>query len=711
MVVNRRESIRERYYWFNAKKKWLEHCHPTLPLIGSARATSASVKVLRVTFKLVRDQRGPLRVQFSAEGGDVVEEDFAFDPTPSSLVALNLEALEASDCDLENLKYAGYQLWLGLMSGRVGAAFNQVYAGREEGARIHLRLFLPAQPLSQAYPVDLRALPWEALCDEDGLGLLTTRSEFCILREPATAEGFPAPSAAGQRSLRMLVIIPDGSGLNTAHELENIRQEGQKLGSDLELETLVGTVDRGRLLDTFRQGGPWDIVHFIGHGGLDDRKGVTVEINDASGAPQPMDGEQFALCLAAGNCRLAVLNCCHGATSRDSRRLSGLGPLLNSRGIPAVVAMRYAIEDPKAILFAKTFYRSLFCGSHRGRVDVAVEDARSALRVHENPGAARSFITPILHLAAGYEQLFDLGPAVPSPPPSAPPPPPPPGARALPATLEAAFRDRRCVPILGPGILVAGAVRRAGAGTPAIPGPTDLATSLSQFQSYPYPTPPGKADFALCANGGDWMSGHLLQWVCQHFQHKAGNRTELLMALGEVYGRLEPGEFIRQVANWRVPAMFYTFFDGLLEQCVNRRESSLNVVAPLSPSANPSEGEDAASQPLLLVRGSLNDPDSLVLTEEDFDDLLDRLSRLPPTVAALTKRTGRSVLFLGLNPRDPLVRALAHKLLETGSRRKQGPTFFVAPTPTDVDRAYWDRYHVTWIDEPVDRVIHALSHL
>ena len=59
------------------------------------------------------------------------------------------------------------------------------------------------------------------------------------------------------------------------------------------------------------------------------------------------------------------------------------------------------------------------------------------------------------------------------------------------------------------------------------------------------------------------------------------------------------------------------------------------------------------------MRGTWRDIDSLILTEEEHDLLWDRLNKIPSQVAALVHGAkDRSLLFLGIHPRDPLVHRL-----------------------------------------------------
>ena len=74
----------------------------------------------------------------------------------------------------------------------------------------------------------------------------------------------------------------------------------------------------------------------------------------------------------------------------------------------------------------------------------------------------------------------------------------------------------------------------------------------------------------------------------------------------------------------------------------------------------------------------------------------------------LVRQMGRSLLFLGVSPRDMLVRRLTC-LLETGEASMQGPCFFVSREATEVDASYWKPFNVLWLHEEPVTVIEALT--
>src|SRR5205085_297375 len=124
---------------------------------------------------------------------------------------------------------------------------------------------------------------------------------------------------------------------------------------------------------------PWDIMHFIGHSRFKPETGVEIRLNagdDSLKDEHWPDANQFAELLAGSNIRLAVFNSCESDRSVSSN-FSGLGQQVSVvAGIPAVVVMRYRIDDSAAIRFSSEFYRELFNPGHPGRVDIAMQEAR-----------------------------------------------------------------------------------------------------------------------------------------------------------------------------------------------------------------------------------------------------------------------------------------------------------------------------------------------
>jgi hypothetical protein len=375
--------------------------------------------------------------------------------------------------------------------------------------------------------------------------------------------------------------------------------------------------------------------------------------------------------------------------------MSGLGPSLLRAGVPAIVAMRYEMPDEDAIRFSRRFYQELLTGSSPGRVDLAVESARESLERNKDPDAARPFVTPVLFLA-GDAWLFDLAPvASRSGAQTAPGLGWQPCAGSpIPEKLIKVLREGRCIPVIGPRVLTAGAVR-------AGPQPLSLqklAKDLAVQFSYPH-----EQDFHLCEVAGDWVDSMLLQWVCELAQSQP-DPSELTEAIQNAYKGRQPPSLLSLIAEWNVSGLFYLHFDGLLEEAFELKGRPVRVLPAVDAPVPP--GND----PLLVhVRGTYQNGDSLVLTEQDHQILWDRLGKMAPELTRLIRGPElRSILLLGVNPRDPLVKRLFSKLVEGLSERSRGPVFFVCREGEQGD-SYWDRYHVHWIEADLEGFVTSLS--
>ena len=91
--------------------------------------------------------------------------------------------------------------------------------------------------------------------------------------------------------------------------------------------------------------------------------------------------------------RLAVLNACEGAQSGTQTLYASIAENLVRRGLPAVLAMQYAITDNAAVEFSRSFYGALANGLP---VDTASAEARKAMSLAAPD--SWEWATPVLFL-------------------------------------------------------------------------------------------------------------------------------------------------------------------------------------------------------------------------------------------------------------------------------------------------------------------------
>ena len=124
--------------------------------------------------------------------------------------------------------------------------------------------------------------------------------------------------------------------------------------------------------------GQWHVFHFVGHGAFDTKADQSlVMLADDEGKAQPLRAAELGRLLADHpDLRLAVLNACEGAKGGGLDIFSSTASILVRQGLPAVLAMQFAVTDQVAVELSRVFYESLADGLP---VDAAVTEARKAV--------------------------------------------------------------------------------------------------------------------------------------------------------------------------------------------------------------------------------------------------------------------------------------------------------------------------------------------
>ncbi|HEX6200617.1 MAG TPA: CHAT domain-containing protein, partial [Thermoanaerobaculia bacterium] len=166
-----------------------------------------------------------------------------------------------------------------------------------------------------------------------------------------------------------------------------------------------GRVTWTRVRECLAEGvGGYHCFHFVGHGGFRGGRGhLLLDPEDGDDGLVP-DRELARLFTNHRAMKLVVLNACESAAQSTSRPLAGCAAGLVAEGVPAVVAMQYAVRDEAAVDFTRGFYHSLFRSAERGRVDVAVSQGRNVLAA-KHPGQ-RELATPVLFMHTATGVLF-----------------------------------------------------------------------------------------------------------------------------------------------------------------------------------------------------------------------------------------------------------------------------------------------------------------
>lgn len=268
-----------------------------------------------------------------------------------------------------------------------------------------------AQPLRairlriDAAAPELHAIPWELLRD--------VRDDHTAQDLAATATTPFSRYLAGtwqpgapilKRPIKILVWIPNPTNLqenglapfDITYEWNNIQAAVAELVANqtIELTQISATqpCTLAALEAELKKG--YHILHFVGHGGYANGDALIVMVNAANQVEFVSDkdfSEMLARQLAEltrqsdDKLRLVYLDSCATAKRDTVDALRGFAPTLVKAGVPAVIAMQDNIAVSTSQTFSHTFYRQLL---RHGQVDLACNEARSAVLTAKLPGAA-----------------------------------------------------------------------------------------------------------------------------------------------------------------------------------------------------------------------------------------------------------------------------------------------------------------------------------
>lgn len=342
-----------------------------------------------------RGDRYPVKAQSETMG----DTDGTLVLQPDCLkTAESLKDVEEVGVDGSQLMTFGASLHQCLFSDGVGDLLRESLGGvrqdDEKGVRIRLMIS----------PPEIAALPWEVLYDQRNKCFLSTSGKTPLTRYIQLFE--PIKSLKIRPPVRVLVLIPEGSGLDVEREKGIIREALGELET-VSIKILEGRVTRAGISAALVEE-KYHILHFIGHGVFESEQGYLV-INSEDGGEDLISADAFAdFFRDYASLKLIVLNSCQGAEVASTRPLAGMAPQLVLRGVPAVIAMQYPISDDAALLFAKEFYLKLCRGWSRGQVDAAVSHARNRIHMDMGIGEPLAFATPVLFMRSFTGVIFDL---------------------------------------------------------------------------------------------------------------------------------------------------------------------------------------------------------------------------------------------------------------------------------------------------------------
>lgn len=286
------------------------------------------------------------------------------------------------------------------------AYFSALERAEREGYQgVRLRLAVERAGL-------LAQLPWELLYDPQRYFIAKDRRTPIVRFRRMLSLRTPIPVALPLRVLVMVaaprIIVVDGE-VRPVAALDADGEWSRLQAATRSLQTR-GLISLERLDDATLPAlraklrpGHYHVFHFIGHSDMDaGGRGVLLfeGIDDATRA-DVIDGAVLAQELAQEDTlRLVILNSCHSARRLNDDPFDGVSSSLVAQGVPAVVAMQFAITDRAATAFSEEFYKAL---ADFLPVEAAVSEARRAITDYARNS---EWATPVLYMRADDGVLF-----------------------------------------------------------------------------------------------------------------------------------------------------------------------------------------------------------------------------------------------------------------------------------------------------------------
>ncbi|MGH8884048.1 MAG: CHAT domain-containing protein [Egibacteraceae bacterium] len=526
---------------------------------------------------------------------------------------------------------------------------------------------------------ELHGVRWETLRDpKDDSALLMDQS---ILFSRYLSSLDSRPVVVGSKSeLRALVAIAnpsdlaefegDGRPLPPIDVAGELNRAKRSLGW-MPITPLAsgGTATLPRVIEALRKG--HDILYLVCHGYLIEGESQVL-LEDSTGRVHRVPGDEFvdALRTLRRPPRLVVLASCQSAgageevSSDDHGALAALGPRMAETGIPAVLAMQGKVSMQTMEQFVPVFFEEL---DRDGQIDRAMTLARAAVRHRHD------WWVPVLFMRLKTGRFWYRPGFV--------------GGRDIPrlAGLCNEIDQERCTALLGPGLTDA-----------FIGARQDIARGWASQYHFPMAQHyrddlPHVAQYLTVEQGPNFPRDELNDYIRQELVERygaflpdgvgKGSLDALITAVGTY--RRSVDEFEPHAVLARLPFKVFITIDqtNLLADALEAEGKEPQVelcrwkdedIWPESVFDDPfSQYEPSPKRPLVYhLFGHLRDPDTLVLTEDDYFDYLIGVTRNKELIPATVRRafTDSTLLFLGFRLDEWDFRVLLRSIMSQEGR-------------------------------------------
>jgi hypothetical protein len=577
----------------------------------------------------------------------------------------------------------------------VRSEFEQARAVAQQ-SEMPMRLRLMIGPSAR----ELHRLRWETLRDPQDDSPLCT-DETLFFSRYLSSRDWRAARLRAKGDLHALAVVANPADL-AQYELAPVDVSGELeraqagLG-DISMTSLPGDgslggegaaerASLGNLLAHLRDD-ECDILYLVAHGSLAKGEAWLWLEDEETGDVSRVSGGELAERIhdMVQPPRLIVLASCESAGDGAGDALAALGPRLAEAGVPAVLAMQGKVSVETVAQFMPVFFSEL---QGDDQIDRALAVARGVVR--DRP----DYWMPVLYMRLRSGRIWYV-----------------PGFggevgefEKWPALLQDIGRGK-CTPIVGHGMVA-----------PIVGSLYEIAQDWAQKYHYPMAphergSLPRVAQYLTIHQGQRFpylgLGESLRQEIQQRYaavlpEDKRQGRVpidELVEIIGAKRRADDPCEPHKALARLNLPIYVTTNVDNLLTSALaevgrdpqvvicpwNRHLERLESVFDRESDYLPTP-----ERPLVYhLFGRLGQPESLVLTEDDYFDYLIGITRnkdlVPPSVRAML--TDSALLFLGFQVSDWSFRVLLRSVLSReGGDRRFGYNHIAAQIEPDEDR-------------------------
>lgn len=241
-------------------------------------------------------------------------------------------------------------------------------------------------------PPELSRLPWE-LCwnhQDEFMALLPDLAWVRYISEPFAPSELSTPTP-----IQLVIALASPSdlpALDTDGEAAIILNSLKKVSDEVKVKVIPHTT-WDLLQDALAEGA--DVVHFVGHGSINESGEGYLAFEDEEGALDAITAQRLRVLFRGRDVKIVVLNACQSAVAEGQEAIMAVAPSLVRSGIPAVIAQQAPVPDRLAQTFAKTLYEYLAKGKP---LDEIITEMR--IRAYGKAGTYAHWGIPVLFMRA-----------------------------------------------------------------------------------------------------------------------------------------------------------------------------------------------------------------------------------------------------------------------------------------------------------------------